>query len=288
MRTILLAALMTLTASSQAAEKADTVVTESGSRVVVGEAGGHVTVEVFDRQGDELRKLRELTYSDGQEVEQINISSPFLIYRRGMRRQTFHSHVPSIYYGVSVPAGGALGFRGASGLHSKDTKSYDWGLTFINAALPLNPLHTFGISGSVQAGFVHHAFEKGYAMVNDGGRLTVAAIDDEGMKKSYISYKYVRIPIFLDWQQRFGSVTVFAGVGLSLDIRGFERSRYKGSDGTITPTSDLGMNSLGCNFEAHAGCGDVVLYVRSALTPLLNTDTGPKCYPTSIGIGLIL
>ncbi len=104
-----------------------------------------------------------------------------------------------------------------------------------------------------------------------------------------MSYWYLRVPVIFDWQKRINANEVYAGLGLSLEYRSDEHSRFKGGkSGTITPAGDINMNHVGLNLEAHVGYGGLVIGLRTALTPLLNTSSAPRCYPVSMTVGLKL
>ena len=125
---------------------------------------------------------------------------------------------------------------------------------------------------------------------NIDGRTEILPLDgDEGAKKSYLSYWYMRIPVIFEWQKRINGNEAYAGLGVSAEYRGKEHSRFKGGkSGTVTPTGDLNMNPVGLNLEAHVGYGGIVLGFRTALTPLLNTSSAPRCYPVSMTLGIKL
>lgn len=46
------------------------------------------------------------------------------------------------------------------------------------------------------------------------------------------------------------------------------------------------MNPVGLNLDIRAGYGCLMIYARTALTPLLKTSVAPKCYPVSFGLGI--
>lgn len=227
---------------------------------------------------------------DGQEIEQIYITSPFLPISSKRNARRYRDHNPDFYYGRGSLAGEVGGVRTGSGLHARSAGSYEWGIGIFGLALPINRMHTFGMTTAFQIGYSRLRFDKHYAMFNVDGHTMVLPLDgEENAEKSYMSYWFTRVPIIFEWQKRVGNREIYAGLGVSVEYRRGEHSRYKGgASGTITPTDDLNMNPVGLNLETHMGYEGIMLYMRTALTPLLNTSAGPRCYPVSIGLGFKL
>ena len=113
-------------------------------------------------------------------------------------------------------------------------------------------------------------------------------IESETLKKSYISYNVLRLPIMLEWQKRIGRNDAFLAFGPSVEYRWHEHSRYFIGKHKHTETGDINLNPIGLNLEARAGYSGVMLYVRAGVTPLLNKAKAPECYPMTIGLGFRL
>ncbi len=289
MRKLLLALCAAATAvAAGAVEAGDTTVVYQGKTFVLGTDSSETKVAVYESHGAEMKKTHESSYVDGREIEQVYITSPFLPQKRSPRR--YRDHIPEFYYGMAPLAGSVGGFNGGSRLHTNAGKSYEWGLTLFGMGIPFNHAHTFGVTTALSWGYARHNFDKGYAMFNVDGRTELLPLaDDEGAEKSYMSYWYLRVPVIFDWQKRINANEVYAGLGLSLEYRSDEHSRFKGGkSGTITPAGDINMNHVGLNLEAHVGYGGLVIGLRTALTPLLNTSSAPRCYPVSMTVGLKL
>ncbi|MDO4310594.1 MAG: hypothetical protein Q4C43_07735 [Prevotella sp.] len=289
MRKLLLALCAVMTAGAAgAAETGDTTVVYQGKTFVLGTDNSETKVAVYDADGVEMKKTHESSYVDGQEIEQVYITSPFLPQKKRSRR--YRDHIPDLYYGYSPLAGSVGGFDGGSRLHAKTVNSYEWGITTFGLGIPFNRAHTFGVTTAFSAGYVRHNFDPGYAMFNVDGRTEILPLDgDEGAKKSYLSYWYMRIPVIFEWQKHINGNEAYVGLGVSMEYRAKEHSRFKGGkSGTITPTGDLNMNPVGLNLEAHVGYGGIVLGLSTALTPLLNTSSAPRCYPVSMTLGVKL
>lgn len=172
-------------------------------------------------------------------------------------------------------------------MHSRDSKSWEYGLTFTEMALRLT--HNMILNSSLQVGQVHHHFQDNYVLSTTDGITSMKQIEGEHLKKSYISYTYVRIPVMLEWQWcPHKGPDAFVGIGPSLELRWNDHSRYRIGKTKTTETSDTNMNPIGLNLNVFAGYGALVVYARMALTPLLKTSVAPACYPFSLGVGICL
>ncbi len=58
-------------------------------------------------------------------------------------------------------------------------------------------------------------------------------IDGETLKKSYISYNVLRLPIMLEWQKRIGCHDAFLALGPSVEYRWHEHSRYPNTTNVV-------------------------------------------------------
>lgn len=291
MATMVLPLAISADTLSEKPEMADTTFTVNGKKIVVDDRQEQTVISVYTPDGEEMLKKKEVEFAGAQEIEKIYISSPFLpsTYNNAHNRKVYHfeNHIPTLYFGVSILSGHMLGMSGGDGLYTKDTKGYEWGLSAFNIAIPFNRQHTIGLSFAMQSGFIHHFFDSRHAMFNDNGTVSVKPIEEERVKKSYISYMYGRFPFMIEFQNHLKR-DLYLGVGVSLELRSNERSRYKCADGTITPTKDLNMNGVGVNFELMMGYSGFSLFMRSAITPLLKKSNSPECHPTSIGFGFSL
>ena len=66
-----------------------------------------------------------------------------------------------------------------------------------------------------------------------------------------------------------------------------DRQRHNIFDGfTWGQSSQMSNNPFGVNLDMKIGYGGFSLYMRGAITPLLNKDVAPKCFPLTIGMGI--
>lgn len=294
MRKYLLFLAMSFAISAMAQETTDTAFVVNGKTIKVSDKKGTTTVSVFNGSGDNMHKTAQYNFTDSQEVERIYVSTPLIpeIITQGKRKENsrkvyrrFRSNYPLFFIGYNQAAAGAFDFGGNSKMYSRDSKSWEWGLTLAATAIPLNKNKTLGITAAWQFGQVHHHFKNNYALFTDMNHSYMAPVDGVELKKSYISYDVWRLPVMLEMQKK----NFFVGFGASLEYRWNEHSRYiKRGGGKVTLSDDINMNPLGVNLDLKAGVGSFQIYMRGALTPLLKNDIAPKCFPLTVGMGFKL
>ncbi len=169
-------------------------------------------------------------------------------------------------------------------MHTRDSKSWEWGITLTSMAFRIN--NYTALTTALQIGQVHNHFQNNYVLSTQGGKTEMSQIEGETLKKSYISYNVIRIPVMIEWQPRLGRNDLFAAVGPSVELRWNDHSRYFIGKHKTTETGDINMNPVGVNLELRLGYGCLLIYGRAALTPLLKTSKAPKCYPVAFGLGI--
>lgn len=283
-KALLLAAL--LPTMMMATEANDTTLTINNQQIEINTNGGETTVKVFNSNGKELQKASETHYIDGQEVERVYVTSPFIPQSISRNKRQLSSHYPTFFIGFSPLGSSAFGTGGNAAMHTRDSKSWEWGITLTSIAFRLT--NNFAFTTSASIGQVHHHFQDNYILTTHNGITSMRQEEGETLKKSYISYNVVRIPLMIEWQQRMRGDDAFVAVGPSIEFRWNDHSRYFIGKHKNTETGDINLNPFGLNLEARAGYGFIMLYARAGLTPLLKKSSAPECYPLSIGLGFRL
>lgn len=282
--------LMLLPLMGHSQTVSDTTFVYGDKQIVVNDTEDGVDITVLAKDGEEYRKTQETTFVDGKEVTQVYVTSPFLP-SKWSNRHHFYCHIPAFSVGYSTMGGRALSFGSADAMHRGGDEKREITITAVDIAFPLNKQHTFGVSMGIQATFVRHCFSEGYGLYKDGNVVSVRPIDELGdgerFKKSYLSYRVMRFPVFFEFQNTFARSDFFVTLGASLEYRFNERSRVKTNHNTFTPTKDININPIGVSLEAQVGYSMVAVYMRTALTPLMKTSMAPSAYPTSLGIAFI-
>lgn len=114
---LLLAAL--LPALAFAAEKNDTTFTVKDKTIVVDVDSGKTVVKVYNKDGYQLSKTREMEFVDGQEVERVFVGSP-LIPSENLQNMSFRPHFPMVWFGMNFLTKG-VSSNSSDGLHSRRT-----------------------------------------------------------------------------------------------------------------------------------------------------------------------
>ena len=271
----------------------DTTFVYGDKQIVVSNIENGVDITVLTKDSAEYKKTQETTFVDGKEVTKVYVSSPFLPSMWTKKKEHhFRGHIPLTTFGPLVMTGGVLEFDNSSSMHLYNEKSWEWTGNCLNIGIPFNKQQTFGISMGLQAMIARQQFAEDHGLYNDGGIVSVRPIDPltdgEKVEYSYLSYKGMRFPVYLELQNTVGRSDFFFTFGASLDWRWYERSRVKTNRGKATPTKDININPIGVNLELQWGYGAFAMYLRTALTPMMRTNSAPKAYPMSMGIALIL
>lgn len=277
-KTLLLAVLMPLAAV--ASEPADTTIIMNNRQIVVNDSAGITRVSVYDNDGTQLTRTYETSFTDGQEVERVYVTSPFIPQTLGKNRKPMESHYPFFFMGYNLLSDGAMGFSGSTALHTRDSKSWEFGFTLASVAFRLG--RNLALTTAMQTTWAYNHFQGNYVLTTTDGMSSLVEKEDIKVKKSYISYSIIRVPVMMEWSK--GSF--YAGAGMSIDMRMSDESKYRANKKTYTETDDINMKPLGLNLEMRMGYGFLMLYGRVGLTPLLKTSSAPKCYSVSFGMGL--
>lgn len=277
-KTLLLAVLMPLAAV--ASEPADTTIIMNNRQIVVNDSAGITRVSVYDNDGTQLTRTYETSFTDGQEVERVYVTSPFIPQTLGKNRKPMESHYPFFFMGYNLLSDGAMGFSGSTALHTRDSKSWEFGFTLASVAFRLG--RNLALTTAMQTTWAYNHFQGNYVLTTTDGMSSMAEKEDIRLKKSYIRYNIIRVPIMMEWSKG----NFYAGAGMSIDMRMSDESKYRANKKTYTETDDINMKPLGLNLEMRMGYGFLMLYGRVGLTPLLKTSSAPKCYSVSFGMGL--
>lgn len=279
MKKSLLFALL-LPAVAMAGEPADTTIIVDDNRIVVNDSAGITSVSVYKDDGTQLTRTYETSFADGQEVERVYVTSPFIPQTLGKNKKPMESHYPFFFMGYNLLSDGAMGFSGSTALHTRDSKSWEFGFTLASVAFRLG--RNLALTAAMQTTWAYNHFQGNYVLTTTDGMSSLVEKEDIKVKKSYISYSIIRVPVMMEWSRK----SFYAGLGASIDMRMSDESKYRANKKTYTETEDINLKPLGLNLEMRMGYGFLMLYGRVGLTPLLKTSSAPKCYSVSFGMGL--
>lgn len=279
MKKSLLFALL-LPAVAMAGEPADTTIIVDDNRIVVNDSAGITSVSVYKDDGTQLTRTYETSFADGQEVERVYVTSPFIPQTLGKNKKPMESHYPFFFMGYNLLSDGMAGFSGSTALHTRDSKSWEFGFTLASVAFSLG--RNLALTTAMQTTWAYNHFQGNYVLTTTDGMSSQVEKEDIKVKKSYITYSIIRVPVMMEWSRK----SFYAGLGASIDMRMSDESKYRANKKTYTETEDINMKPLGLNLEMRMGYGFLMLYGRVGLTPLLKTSSAPKCYSVSFGMGL--
>lgn len=279
MKKSLLFALL-LPAVAMAGEPADTTIIVDDNRIVVNDSAGITSVSVYKDDGTQLTRTYETSFADGQEVERVYVTSPFIPQTLGKNKKPMESHYPFFFMGYNLLSDGMAGFNGSTALHTRDSKSWEFGFTLASVAFSLG--RNLALTTAMQTTWAYNHFQGNYVLTTTDGMSSQVEKEDIKVKKSYITYSIIRVPVMMEWSRK----SFYAGLGASIDMRMSDESKYRANKKTYTETDDINMKPLGLNLEMRMGYGFLMLYGRVGLTPLLKTSSAPKCYSVSFGMGL--
>lgn len=284
---MLMAAMMPAIAFAEVAS--DTTITVNNQKFVISQNDEQTKIKVYQQNGNEMKKISETEFVDGQEVEKVFVTSPFIPQSLSKHKRSLTSHYPTFFFGCSMLPSNIGSMGGNNEMHSRDSKSWEWGITL--TSICFRATNSLALTSSLSIGQVHNHFKDNFVLSTEDGISSMVKREGEhgeGLKKSYISYNVLRLPIMMEWQKRIGSNDAFLAVGPSIEYRWHEHSRYFIGKSKYTEASDINLNPLGVNLEAHAGYGAVMIYGRASLTPLLKKSNAPEAYPMTIGLGFRL
>lgn len=278
MKTLLLALAFMAVVPAMAVEENDTTIQYRNKQIVVKTDSVETKIVLLDKDGNEYVKSKETTFVDGQEVERVFISSPFVPVR-AKRGRTFYANLPDFYIGTNL-------LNGGTEAHSRDSRSLEWGMTFFDMGLAFDKSNNFGLVTAFQIGFVHNHFDTKYVLDNVNDGATLVENKEMGVRTSFMKYNYFKVPVMLEWKKKFGHKTAFIAAGLSGELRSGFRSKYRIGKTRHTVSRNLNVNPLGVNLEAYIGFSRFNIYAHYALTSFFRK--GINCHPLGIGVGIKL
>lgn len=281
MRTFFTLIIMALTVTNASAETNDTTLVVNNRKIVIAMDSAETKISVYDTLDNKMTKAYESTFVDGQQVERIYVGSPFIPSKK---KRTFHATMPFFFMGMNGLTE-SVGSNGHGNLHTRNNRSWEYGITPIQVCGAITKDNRFGFVGGLQMSAAYNHMKNAY-IINDNSasEFTTCAT-----RKNYMKYASVRMPILLEYQTG-GKNFFYTGFGMSLEWRSSIKYKYKYNldNGFMTVGNTLRTNHWGANLEYQIGYNDVLIYARTAITPLYKLSDGTKAYPFAVGIGLRL
>jgi len=286
----LLFILAPLAGIAQEVNPQDTILYVGNRKYVIKENDRKIRIKVFEEieAGDTIKndQIFEGVYRDGQSTEQrISVSVPFVRKKTTHYRGYFEPHSSGIYVGYSHLGDGFLGFGSSDDVDLLASKTWEWGINLFDGALRLS--RNFGLTAGLGFGYNSFRIDGNRAFVEgaDGITSIVDAPEDVTYTKSRLRYYHFRLPVSLEFQQKFGwRGPLFFSVGAELEARMGTKSKAKIDGSKKTMSKDLNVRPLGVNLLVQAGYSNWGFYCRYSMLSLFEKNKGPEMYPYSFGI----
>ncbi len=103
-------------------EANDTTIRVNDQNIVIKQDGEQTSVKIYKMNGNEMTKISETQFVDGQEVEKVFVTSPFIPQTLSKRKRSLESHYPTFFFGCSQLPGSRGSMGGNNEMHSRDSK----------------------------------------------------------------------------------------------------------------------------------------------------------------------
>ena len=92
-------------------EANDTTIRVNDQNIVIKQDGEQTSVKIYKMNGNEMTKISETQFVDGQEVEKVFVTSPFIPQTLSKRKRSLESHYPTFFFAAAScqVAGEAVG-----------------------------------------------------------------------------------------------------------------------------------------------------------------------------------
>ena len=145
-------------------EANDTTIRVNDQNIVIKQDGEQTSVKIYKMNGNEMTKISETQFVDGQEVEKVFVTSPFIPQTLSKRKRSLESHYPTFFFGCSQLPGSRGSMGGNNEMHSRDSKSWEWGITLTSLCFRLS--NEMALTSSLSIGQVHHHFKDNYVLIS--------------------------------------------------------------------------------------------------------------------------
>ncbi|WP_321332441.1 outer membrane beta-barrel protein [uncultured Bacteroides sp.] len=272
---------------AQETNKRDTTLFVNGRKLTIKEHEGKIKVKLYEEtsHGDTIEndQIFEGVYLDGQSIERrMALSIPFT---KKKYRGRFEPHYAGLYFGYGNLASG-LRLKNAAGIDLVASKSWEIGINLFQGSLVLTPDHHWGLVSGLGYGYNSFRIDGNKAFQReDGVTKLISAPDNVTYSQSRLRYNSFRIPLLLEWQQRFGNKgPLFASLGGEAEIRCWINSKVKVDDHEKTLDKNLNIHPVGINLLAQAGYDNWGVYLRYSAFNMFEKDKGPELHPVTFGL----
>lgn len=288
MKKIFIVGLLALPIATMAEEANDTTIVYNGKQIVISEDSLETHVSVYAPNGSQLRKTKESSFAEEQEVERFFISSPF--FNWGSARQYFPTK-PDFYCGFLGVSGSALGFGDSDNMPVKTFRSFEMGMPYFDAGIFLNKRQTWSISLIYEALVRRYSFDSHHILLKDTDSRGTVVSRPDGVGSSHLFSFDGRIKCMFKWYnylQHPDADRLSIGAGFSIDTPGIYNYSSHSQDGYHYADAARLKQKMRLALDLQVSYAGFIVYFQKSLTPLFKDGYGPKCYPFSFGLGFAL
>lgn len=301
--TILLLCSINLLPQEQPSNKGNATVEANEDSIIIRKGKNNLHIKIYEEQ-ESNGELENKEIYDGVFLETINTDKntfldilPFIPKKN--RKHYYHPHTSGINIGFSVLTDNFAKFNISPKSHLDMSKSGDIGISVLtfHHAFKRNP--HWGINLGMSWGYRFFSFDGDYALVKENGEVKFKdgkSQQNESEGQSYTPYYsdswmrhfYFRIPIQIEWQQRFSTMNtklIFFNIGPEFELRHGIKSFTHILDGKKkTIGKGLYVLPVGVNLLFQTGFDHFGFYVRYSMTDMFQKNKGLDLYPYSFGI----
>lgn len=303
-RTILTAGcLIWATVCTQAQQPTETeleraTVETKGDSIIIRKGKGDMRIKLYEQQ-TENGEQNEVEIYEGVYLEKVDADKqtfldalPFIPKKK--QKNEYSPHISGLYIGYSRLADSFLRFDSSNQAPLDISESWEIGINLLCAYHNFRKNPHWGVNIGLSWGYRSFKIDGDYALVKGDGTTffqsgqTAAPTGNEDVpyySSSRFRHYFFRIPVQIEWQQKWYKNAFFVNAGPEFEIRHGVKS-FSHLEGGKKETLGKGMyvRPIGVNLLAQAGCGNLGVWLRYSFNSLFQNGKGPDLLPYSFGI----
>lgn len=270
-----------------------------GDSIIIRKGKGDMRIKLYEQQS-EGEQQKEVEIYEGVYLEKVDADRrtfldalPFIPTKKHQNK--YEPHISGIYLGFSRLADNFMGFGSSPKAHLDLSESWEFGFNLLAASHNFKKNPHWGVNIGLSWGYRSFSFDgdlallkqdgvssfqNGQEMQPEGSEVTTPYYSD-----SRLRHFFFRIPVQLEWQQRWNKSLVFFNFGPEFEIRHGVKS-FSHVNGGKKQTVGKGMyvRPVGANLLLQAGYGNLGIYLRYSMNRMFQEDKGPEMSPYSFGL----
>lgn len=296
---LILATVCTQAQQTTEPKREKAIVETQGDSIIILRGKGDMRIRLYEQQIEDDEQ-KEVEIFEGVYLEKVDADSrtfldalPFIPKKK--KYNEYEAHVSGVFLGFSRLADNFMGFGSSSKAHLDLSQSWEFGFNLLAASHNFKKNPHWGVNIGLSWGYRSFSFDgelallkqdgssyfqNGQEMQPEGSETTTPYYSD-----SRLRHFFFRIPVQLEWQQRWNKSLVFFNFGPEFEIRHGAKS-FSHVNGGKKQTVGKGMyvRPIGTNLLLQAGYGNLGVYLRYSMNTLFQDNKGPDVSPYSFGI----